>query len=218
MSEAVNTESVEEQENRRPGQFNFDKGGEIPDPYDVPLEDINVVNPRLFQENKMWGYFERLRNEDPVHFNETDITGRYWSLTKYEDIKAVDCDHERFSSGNGITLGLPVDSELPEGALNISMFIAMDPPKHDVQRATVSPIVAPMSLKRLEPVIRERVCNILDSLPIGEEFEWVDKVSIELTTQMLATLFDFPFEERRKLTRWSDVATAAPGTGIGVSR
>jgi cytochrome P450 len=214
MSEAVNTESVEEQENRRPGQFNFDKGGEIPDPYDVPLEDINVVNPRLFQENKMWGYFERLRNEDPVHFNETDITGRYWSLTKYEDIKAVDCDHERFSSGNGITLGLPVDSELPEGALNISMFIAMDPPKHDVQRATVSPIVAPMSLKRLEPVIRERVCNILDSLPIGEEFEWVDKVSIELTTQMLATLFDFPFEERRKLTRWSDVATAAPGTGI----
>jgi len=214
MSEAVNTESVEEQENRRPGQFNFDKGGEIPDPYDVPLEDINVVNPRLFQENKMWGYFERLRNEDPVHFNETDITGRYWSLTKYEDIKAVDCDHERFSSGNGITLGLPVDAELPEGALNISMFIAMDPPKHDVQRATVSPIVAPMSLKKLEPVIRERVCSILDSLPIGEEFEWVDKVSIELTTQMLATLFDFPFEERRKLTRWSDVATAAPGTGI----
>jgi len=98
--------------------------------------------------------------------------------------------------------------------LNISMFIAMDPPKHDVQRATVSPIVAPMSLKKLEPIIRERVTGILDSLPLNEEFNWVDKVSIELTTQMLATLFDFPFEERRKLTRWSDVATAAPGTGI----
>jgi cytochrome P450 len=214
MSEAVNTEQADEQESTRPGQFNFDKGGEIPDPYEVPLEEINVVNPRLFQENKMWGFFERLRKEDPVHFNETDITGRYWSLTKYEDIKAVDSDHERFSSGNGITLGLPIGAELPEGAMNISMFIAMDQPKHDVQRATVSPIVAPMSLKKLEPVIRERVCSILDSLPIGEEFEWVDKVSIELTTQMLATLFDFPFEERRKLTRWSDVATAAPGTGV----
>ena len=51
-------------------------------------------------------------------------------------------------------------------------------------------------------------------MPIGETFNWVDKVSIELTTQMLATLFDFPFEDRRKLTRWSDVATAAPGAGV----
>jgi len=214
MSEAVNSEENQEEISRRPGQIFFDKGGEIPDPYDVPLEEINMVHPRMFQENKIWGYFERLRKEDPVHLNEHEVTGRFWSLTKYDDIKAVDSNHELFSSAHGITIGLPVDAELPEGALNLSMFIAMDQPKHDVQRATVSPIVAPMSLKKLEPIIRERVCNILDSLPLDEEFNWVDKVSIELTTQMLATLFDFPFEERRKLTRWSDVATAAPGTGI----
>ncbi len=42
-------------------------------------------------------------------------------------------------------------------------------------------------------------------------FDWVDKVSIELTTQMLAVLFDFPWEDRRKLTRWSDIATTLPG-------
>ena len=94
------------------------------------------------------------------------------------------------------------------------MFIAMDPPKHDLQRATVSPVVAPPNLKQLESTVRERAGCILDSLPVGKTFNWVDLVSIELTTQMLATLFDFPFEERRKLTRWSDVATAAPGGGI----
>ncbi len=55
--------------------------------------------------------------------------------------------------------------------------------------------------------IRERVCRILDDLPRNEVFDWVDMVSIEVTTQMLATLFDFPFEERRKLTFWSDIAT-----------
>ncbi len=187
---------------------------EIPDPYAIPLEELNPVSPRLFQENKMWGYFERLRKEDPVHFNEIPEAGRYWSLTRYEDIKAVDSDHERFSSAHGITLGIPVGTPLPEGALGIEMFIAMDPPKHDVQRATVAPVVAPRNLKNMEPLIRERCGQILDSLPVGETFNWVDKVSIELTTQMLATLFDFPFEERRKLTRWSDVATAAPGTII----
>ncbi|MEM9624187.1 MAG: cytochrome P450, partial [Pseudomonadota bacterium] len=99
------------------------------------------------------------------------------------------------------------DFELP-------MFIAMDPPKHDEQRKTVQGVVAPFNLKNLEGTIRTRVQTILDGLPIGETFNWVDRVSIELTTQMLATLFDFPFEDRHMLTRWSDVATGGPETGI----
>ena len=88
------------------------------------------------------------------------------------------------------------------------MFIAMDPPKHDAQRKVVTPVVSPANLEHLEPIIRERAGKILDSLPRGEDFDWVDKVSIELTTMMLATLFDFPWEDRRKLTHWSDIATA----------
>src|SRR5258706_2701770 len=96
------------------------------------------------------------------------------------------------------------------------MFIAMDPPKHDAQRKVVSPALSPANIHNMEPIIRERAGAILNSLPIGETFDWVDKVSIELTTMTLATLFDFPFEDRRKLTRWSDVITApegAPGFG-----
>ena len=187
---------------------------EIPDPYSIPLDEINMISPRLFQEDKIWAYFERLRKEDPVHFNELERAGRYWSLTRFEDIKKVDIDHEHFSSAHGITLGPPINWVPPEDALDLSMFIAMDPPKHDAQRATVAPVVAPTNLKKLESTIRERSATILDSLPINETFNWVDLVSIELTTQMLATLFDFPFEERRKLTRWSDVATAGPDSGI----
>ena len=214
MSEAVATPKLNEDALKRPGMAGIDMTSPIPDPYSIPLEAINPINPRLFAENKMWGYFERLRSEDPVHFNQTDLAGRYWSLTRYEDIKAVDTNHQQFSSASGITLGFPVGTPLPEGALNIQMFIAMDQPKHDVQRKTVAPIVAPMSLKQMEALIRERIGVILDALPVGETINWVDRVSIELTTQMLATLFDFPYEERRKLTRWSDVATAVPGMGL----
>ena len=89
----------------------------------------------------------------------------------------------------------------------------MDPPRHDEQRKTVSPVVAPGNLQRMEPVIRERAGVILDGLPIGTPFDWVDLVSKELTAMTLATLFDFPFEERRKLTHWSDMMTNAPGFG-----
>ena len=134
-------------------------------------------------------------------------------MTRYDEIKAVDTDHKNFSSAHGITLGFPIDQPLPEGALDISLFIAMDPPKHDVQRRTVAPVVSTRNLAAMEALIRERTCEVLESLPEGETFNWVDKVSIELTTRMLATLFDF-HEERAKLTRWSDVATAVPGGGV----
>ncbi|KQW68247.1 cytochrome [Phenylobacterium sp. Root77] len=178
--------------------------------YALPLDEFNMADPELFRSDTMWPYFERLRKEDPVHYHKEGLheDGPYWSVTKYNDIMAVDTNHEVFSSEPSITIFDPKeDFQLP-------MFIAMDPPKHDVQRKTVSPIVSPANLHMLEPLIRERICKTLDSLPIGEEFDWVDKVSIELTTQMLATLFDFPWEERRKLTRWSDVATAGPESGL----
>lgn len=185
----------------------------IPSAYDIPLEDIMPVNANLWSEHKWGEYFARLRAEDPVHFNESDIAGRFWSLTRYEDIKKVDSDWQNFSSAHGITLGLPVGAELPEGALGITTFIAQDPPVHDVQRKTVSRAVAPNNLVAMESLIRERTCRVLDALPEGETFDWVETVSIELTTMMLATLFDFPFEDRRKLTRWSDITFAIPQPG-----
>ena len=212
MSEAIDTSPTPEFV--RPGSELDKKKGPIPAAADMPLEDINPVWNRLFSENRMLEYFERLRREDPVHFNETEVAGRYWSLTRYEEIKAVDTDHKNFSSAYGITIGFPIDQPLPEGALDISLFIAMDQPKHDVQRKTVSPVVSTRNLAAMEALIRERTCEVLDSLPEGETFNWVDLVSIELTTRMLATLFDFPYEERSKLTRWSDVATAVPGGGV----
>jgi len=180
--------------------------------YALPLDKLNVAQPILFQTNTMWPYFERLRREDPVHFCAESEFGSYWSITKYNDIMAVDTNHQVFSSDfslGGITIG--------GGQANVDplpMFIAMDPPKHDIQRKIVTPVVSPANLQVLGPIIRERAGKILDSLPVGEPFDWVDKVSIELTTMTLATLFDFPFEQRRKLTRWSDVVTAAPGFGI----
>ena len=175
----------------------------INDPYSVPLADIDVSDPTLYETDAHWPFFERLRNEAPVHYCEKSAFGPYWSVTRYDDIMAVDKDHETFSSFPGIVIG----DQDPE--FTVEQFIAMDPPRHDSQRKGVTPAVSPQRLSEMEPLIRERVGKIMDGLPIGETFNWVDRVSIELTTQMLATLFDFPFERRAKLTYWSDMATSS---------
>lgn len=191
-----------------------EKGRNAPGAYDVPIEEVNPLNAHLFLEDRWQEHFARLRAEDPVHFNELETSGRYWSITKYDDVRAVDGDWETYSSASGITLGLSVEKMQGEALpQQLTPFIAMDPPTHTEQRKTVRSVSAPSNLRNIEPMIRERTAALLDSLPEDEAFDWVDTVSIELTTLMLATLFDFPMEDRRKLTRWSDIVFAIPGPG-----
>lgn len=177
----------------------------------LPLEAINVGQPLLFQQDAFWPYFARLRREAPVHYCAESDYGAFWSITRYKHIMKIEANPEVFSSDiryGGIALRDPMpDFVMP-------MFIAMDEPAHMAQRSAVQPIVAADNLARFESLVRERAQGLLDALPIGETFNWVQHVSIELTNQLLATLFDFPWEDRHKLTRWSDVATAVPGGGI----
>ena len=169
----------------------------------TPLQEINVSDPKLYQQDVWQPYFRRLRRDAPVHYCKESPLGPFWSVTKYKDIIATEVDHQTFTSSStlgGIVLR-PPPIELPS-------FIAMDPPRHNDQRKVVQPIVSPRNLANFEGLIRRRIAKTLDDLPRGEAFDWVDRVSIELTGQMLATLFDFPFKDRRKLTFWSDCATA----------
>ena len=186
---------------------------DVPAADELTLDEINPLNPHLFREHRWHDHFARLRREDPVHLNELGSAGRYWSVTRWEDVRAVDADWGTFSSAHGITLTPPVGADVSNRFAQLGSFIAMDPPDHGHQRATVRGVVSTSALRDLEPVIRGRTAGVLDALPEGETFDWVPTVSIELTTRMLATLFDFPFEDRAKLTRWSDIVFALPEPG-----
>lgn len=166
--------------------------------------DIDVSDPHIYLNDTWPAYFERLRREDPVHYTSNELFGGFWSVTRYDDIVAVDSNHDAFSSEPAITIG-DYGDDVP-----VEQFIAMDPPKHDAQRAVVQPVVAPKNLTQMESLIRGRVSEMFDALPVGEPFDWVSNVSVNLTTQMLATIFGFPFEDRSKLTYWSDMGAAIP--------
>ena len=176
--------------------------------FSTPLEDFDPGDPELFRSDTHWPYFDRLRQEDPVHYCKDSIFGPYWSVTRYNDIMDIDTNHAVFSSAASLG-GITIRDVSPD--LRRESFIAMDQPRHSAQRKTVAPMFTPTNLDQLSVNIRKRSAECLDNLPRGEVFDWVERVSIELTTQMLAVLFDFPWEDRRKLTWWSDVATTLPG-------
>jgi cytochrome P450 len=172
------------------------------------LERIDVSRPELFRDDVWQPWFARLREEAPVHYLADSANGPFWSVCSHALIKAVDTNPTAFSSAKG---GIAiVDPVARADEVQGRSFITMDEPEHMPQRLAVAPAVAPRNLVALEPLIRERAVDILERLPVGETFNWVQEVSIELTARMLATLFGFPYEERHKLVHWSDLATAVP--------
>jgi cytochrome P450 len=170
------------------------------------VDQLDVSRAELYT-NHMWHEpFKRLRAEAPVYRCEHSKFGAYWSVSSHKAIQHVEALPDIYSSSyehGGITI---VDRDEMENDIQLPMFIAMDRPKHTEQRRTVAPAFTPSEMVRIGNEIRTRTAETLDGLPWGETFDWVDRVSIELTTGMLAILFDFPWEDRRKLTFWSDWA------------
>ena len=169
-------------------------------PWDVSRSDI-------FAEDRWQPIFAEMRAKEPVNKVTGTPYGDYWNVTTVKAIQHVESLPELFSSSwehGGITIAERREDIGEE--LQLPMFIAMDRPQHTGQRRTVAPAFTPAEMERMSTEIRARTGEVLDSLPYGETFDWVDKVSIELTTGMLALLFGFPYEDRRLLTYWSDWA------------
>ena len=180
------------------------------------MTDFNPGDASHFQNETILPLFEAMRAAGSLHYCEDSNYGPYWSVLNYPEIMAIDKNHEQFSSDAGLG-GIIIDDAIfkdDEAGFFLQNFISMDPPQHGPQRKAVNQIISQPSLANFRDLITERTQSLLDELPTDEEFDWVPRVSIELTTLMLATLFDFPLEDRAKLTRWSDVAAAEPGSPI----
>jgi cytochrome P450 len=168
-----------------------------------PVDPFDVSRAELYRDDTWQAPFRQLRAESPVHWTPHSDYGPYWSVSTYKGIVEVESLPDLYSSEAG---GITIADFVPERDVRMPMFIARDRPVHTQQRRTVAPAFTPSEMTRMSSDIRARTEALLDTLPYGERFDWVDTVAIELTTQMLAILFDFPWADRRKLTFWSDWA------------
>lgn len=170
----------------------------------IPLEDFDVSDPELYRTDSWRPYFKRLRETAPVHYCRDSLFGPYWSVSGYDLVSEVELNHKVYSNGAEFG-GIQLQDIAPK--MNRPSFVSMDPPEHTGRRRSVAPIANRSSLRGVTDLIRERTAKVLAELPRNEVFDWVDLVSTELTSMMLATMFDYPQERRRELIFWSDVAT-----------
>jgi cytochrome P450 len=155
--------------------------------------------------------FARLRAETPISWREESPFGSYWSVVTHELVQETELRHDVFSSrwdmGN-ITIAESVNGE------GFPNFIAQDPPIHTAQRRVIAPAFSPSQMLKLDAQVKARTKELMDALPVGETFDWVERVSIPQTLGMLCILFDMPFSEWRDIKRWSDWASGVSAENL----
>jgi cytochrome P450 len=177
-----------------------------------PINRVDVSQDALYVDNTWREPFARLRAEMPLSWCPESPFGAYWSAVSHELVQEVELRHDVFSSrwdlGN-ITIAQDV------GGREFPNFIAQDPPIHTAQRKVIAPAFSPSQMLKLTAQVRERTAMLIDGLPSGETFDWVERVAIPQTLGMLCILFDMPFEEWRDIKRWSDWASGVSADHLG---
>ncbi|MCZ8320737.1 MAG: cytochrome P450 [Novosphingobium sp.] len=176
-----------------------------------PLTPIDISQSALYVDNTWREPFARLRAETPISWREESPFGSYWSVVTHELVQETELRHDVFSSrwdmGN-ITIAESVNGE------GFPNFIAQDPPIHTAQRRVIAPAFSPSQMLKLDAQVKARTKELMDALPVGETFDWVERVSIPQTLGMLCILFDMPFSEWRDIKRWSDWASGVSAENL----
>ncbi len=171
----------------------------------------DVSDPDAFEKSFPHEAFARLRRETPVYWHEGDRNGGpgYWTISRYETIKAISREPMRFSSAQGISV--------EDHSENFVSMIAMDPPGHRRYRSLVSSGFTPRKIAEQEPHHRAIVKSILDGVLDRGHCDFVVDVASELPLRVIAELLGVPQAHCHDLFVWSNRMVGNQDTDYVVS-
>jgi cytochrome P450 len=175
------------------------------------LEGALVVERERWKEGPPHELFGRMRKECPVHWSseipEFPIEQGFWSVTRPEDIQAVSRDWQTYSSEMG---GITLVSAVFPVELVRSMFIGMDPPKHDRVKALFQAGFTPKRIAAHEAQIRAIVRRVLDRVEGRERCDLVSEVAQPVVSRVIGSFMGIPEEDDAV---WARLMNSTLGAG-----
>jgi cytochrome P450 len=173
------------------------------------LDSVDLADPAVWDDGPPYELFARMQREAPVHFSRQSNLpdeGGFWSITRFDDVRAVSRDHRTFSSEKrGIfhmdDIGVPLDMQRLQ-------LISMDPPRHDRLKALVIKEFTPEAVAAHEDQVKQIISRVLDSVTDQERFDLVVDVARPIPSRVIGSLLGTPPEDDTKLVHWTNVFTA----------
>ncbi|HEV7468725.1 MAG TPA: cytochrome P450 [Pseudonocardia sp.] len=168
----------------------------------------NVFDPRIFARGVPHEALRRLRDHDPVSWQEEHEVGiwpagpGYWAVTRYDDVRHVLRSPADFSSSLGATqIRDPAPADLP---FIRRMILNMDPPEQVRLRTLVTGAFTRRRLERFAGTVRDRAAALLDAVVADGRCDLPRDVTDDLPLQNLADLLGVPAADRALLLEWTN--------------
>jgi cholest-4-en-3-one 26-monooxygenase len=177
---------------------------------EIPVDQIDLGDMRLWENGFPHEIFSRIRAEDPVHWSPMatwENEPGFWSITRAEDIHEISRRWEDFSSQEG---GIVVTDHGTPLELQTQMFIAMDPPRHDRIKALFQRGFTPKRIAEHEERIREIVATVLGRLEGRDEIDLVAEIATPVVSRVIGS---FVGTAEKDDAAWSEFALRAMAFG-----
>jgi cytochrome P450 len=173
------------------------------------LDSVDLADPAVWDDGPPYELFTRMQREAPAHFSpqrNLPDEGGFWSITRFDDVRAVSRDHRTFSSERrGIfhmdDIGVPLDMQRLQ-------LISMDPPRHDRLKALVIKEFTPEKVAEHQEPVKQIINRTLDSVADRERFDLVADVARPIPARVIGSLLGTPPEDDETLVHWTNVFTA----------
>ncbi len=164
----------------------------------MQLSDVNLTDLDTFEKGVPHDQFALLRREAPVFWHEENDGGKgFWAITRYQDLKWISKQPQKFSSERQGTLRL--DSSPESLSVIQKIIINMDPPKHRRYRGLVNKAFTPRMVNNLLPRVREVVKRIVNGVIEKGECNFVEEVAAILPMEVICDMMGVPDEDRRRV-------------------
>ena len=183
----------------------------------VTAIDDNLFAPEVIADP--YTYFGRLREEDPIHWNEKL---RQWIITRHEDLVWIARHHELFSSENFVRDTRPplppideADIELNNHirALGANSFIQHDRPEHTDMRMVLHGYFNPKKIDAWRSMVQSAIKFLLDQAEEKGEMDVMGDFAAPLPLLVISQMMGVPSEDRPYIKELATKLLANGGEG-----
>ena len=170
------------------------------------LEQVDIYDPDWYVTGDVHGTFARLRESDPVHWQDMPGEPGYWAVLRHADVVHVARHPEIFSAWLGSVVLENLDQERLEQMRH--MLLVMDPPAHTAYRQPLAPHFGARVIGKMEEQIRDRCRAILEAAGERGEVDFCHDVAGPLPAQIIGAIMGLPEEDTPQIQRWAEVQTS----------
>ncbi|MFF3573796.1 cytochrome P450 [Nocardia jiangxiensis] len=165
------------------------------------FEQIDLMDLSVFTSGRQYEMFARLRAHDGIHWNEEPHGPGFWSVVRYNDVKAVMMDQPRLSNAEGTLL----QSRRAEGKLH--SLHNMDDPRHAQLRKVAAPYMRGIRVQSWQQMIQDAIDGLLDEAEADERIDVVRDIAARLPMLVLGRVLGVPSQDCPLMVDWTNKLT-----------